>query len=98
MYNNGHIRALRQAIEALKKQNAVLLEYCTKECHICPLKDMCDWDGYIEYADAKLTDEVLDAYVDLYEQITHERERRTFKEVTGINAEWYDHNEDRTGE
>lgn len=95
---NGHIEALQTAIAEMKKHNAVLLEYCTNECHICPLKDMCDWDGNIEFGNAKITEEVLDAYVDLYDKVTEEKDRHNFYEVTGIDPAWYDFNEDRTGD
>ena len=96
MYNTGHIQALMQAIEEMKKANAVFKEYCTEHCQICPLKDVCDWDGYIEYNDPRLTEEALDRFVDLHEEITYRQERRDFKTATGIDPAWYDFNEDRS--
>lgn len=69
MYNSVHIRHLREAIEAMKKHNEVLEGYCTTHCHICPLRDMCNWDGIIDYGDPKITNEVLDRYVDLWKDI-----------------------------
>jgi hypothetical protein len=96
MYNEGHIKSLRKAIDTMKAQNEVLKEYCTNECHICPLSNMCDWDGNIDFADPKLTDEALDRYVDLHKEVTDARERANFTQTTGIDAGWYDFNDDRS--
>ena len=96
MYNSGHIEALRKAINTMKEQNEVLKEYCTEECYICPLSKMCDWDGNIDFGDPKLTDETLDKFVDLHTQVKEARERLNFTMATGIDAGWYDHNEDRS--
>lgn len=96
MYNDLQVKALREAIDTLKKSNGVLKEYCTNECEKCPLEDMCDWEGNVDFNDERLTDSKLDDYVEYYEGETYKAERRRFKEVTGIDPAWYDFNEDRS--
>lgn len=97
MYNSLHIRSLRQAIEQIKKAEAVFDEYCTDFCTNCPLNCVCDWDKddrHIEYD--KVTDNMLGRYVDYYHSWENMVDRMNFKNATGIDPEWYDHNEDRS--
>ena len=95
MYNDMHIRSLRQAIEQIKKAEAVFEKYCTDWCNECPLKDMCDWDGHILYVAPELTDSVLEEYVEYFKAWEDKRERDNYR-ATGIDPAWYDHNEDRS--
>lgn len=88
--------ALREAIKTMQTQNEVIKEYCTNECEDCPLKDMCDWEGNIEFLNEGITDELLEQYVDFHDEWEYRNERKTFKEVTGIDPAWYDFNDDRT--
>lgn len=94
--NEMHIRALQEAIENIKKADAAIQEYCTDNCEHCPLSDMCDWEGHIDAYDSRITEGVLDSLVDFHEAHEAAQERKTFKEVTGIDPAWYCFNEDRT--
>ena len=90
------IKAIKEAISTMQKANEVIKEYCTNECEICPLKDMCDWEGNIDFLDSRINDSVLDKYIDLHTEWEYRNERKTFKEATGIDPAWYDFNNDRT--
>lgn len=96
MYNEMHIKALQEAIEAMKKAGEVFKEYCTNECENCPLSEFCDWQGAIAYTDDDLTEEVLDQFVEFHDAWETAKDQQTFKEVTGIDPAWYCFNEDRT--
>ena len=99
MYNTGHIEYLMQAVKQARKARAAFLEYCAAEygkyCEDCPLEDMCDWDGHIDMCDERITAELLDAYVEYYNAKENEADRKTLYEATGIDAGWYDFNDDR---
>jgi hypothetical protein len=96
MYNDMHIRSLRQAIEQVKKAESVFKEYCTDVCRKCPVSGMCDWEGHIEYDAPELTDAVLEEYVEYFKAWENNNERQNFYETTGEDPAWYDHNEDRS--
>jgi hypothetical protein len=94
--NELHIKALEDAVKAVKKGTETFLEYCTDVCRGCPLNGMCDWDGGIDILDEDITHDTLQAYVEYHRKIEDESERNSFYETTGIDPAWYDHNEDRS--
>lgn len=68
MYNNMHIRSLRQAVGQINKGMAVFKEYCTERCNECPLTNLCDWEHLIYTDDARLTDEKLEEFVEFHKE------------------------------
>ena len=69
MYNSLHVRSLRQAIEQIKKAEAVFDEYCTDLCRNCPLNGVCDWDKDDRHIEYDLVDDtMLEAFVDFYKE------------------------------
>lgn len=90
------VEGLQGAIKTMQEQNDYIKSFCTNECEECPLKDMCDWEGNIEFLNEGITDSVLEKFVEYQEKVEYENERKTFKEVTGIDPAWYDFNNDRT--
>lgn len=96
MSNNLDIKAIKEALDQIRKHSEAIQEYCTKECEECPCSKMCDWEGNLDYTDSRITDEVLDRFVEWHDKWQTAQDRKTFKEVTGIDPGWYDFHEDRT--
>ena len=63
--------ALIGIVEQMRKLQEQFMEYCTGNCHDCPIKKLCDWDRVIDFTDKKFNDiEYLADFVnyhDMYE-------------------------------
>ena len=73
MYNEGHVKALREAVEQMKKAVEVFEEYCTEDCEHCPLYKANACGYYLELVPtAEISDAVLSNFVDFKERAYHE--------------------------
>lgn len=91
-----HVKALEDAVGAVKNATDTFMEYCTDVCRGCPIRNACDWDGNIDFLDEDLTHDTLEKYVEYFKEIEEKQERSTFYETTGVDPAWYDFNEDRS--
>ena len=97
MFNSGDVEALGAALEQMKKGLAVIREYCSEECDGCPLyrHNVCGYYCELDL-DADIDKGLLNDFVDYSAGVCEAKERKAFTEVTGIDAGWYDFNDDRT--
>jgi hypothetical protein len=96
MYNELHIKAIKTALDQIRKHSEAIQEYCTGECEKCPASVVCDWAGNLDYTEGRITDDLLDRFVEFHDEWQTAQDRKTFKEVTGIDPGWYDFHEDHT--
>ena len=97
MHSNLEIEALKKALELMKQGLAVFEEYCTEDCEHCPLykTNVCGYKLELDPT-ADIDDRTLGSFIDFHDGKAYVIERCDFERATGIDAGWYDFNEDRT--
>ena len=82
---------LVEKVQAMKKLQDEIMEYCTSECARCPIEKMCDWEKQIDLLHKEAEKpEVWKRFVQFAHEHDEKEKEKQFKDATGYDPMAWD--------